>query len=79
MRHSNALVFAVLIAASMPLFADDAPSDNPHKPYKDRMHECMAQQKAANPDVGWKERHKTCEAQLKTENNHLSRPPPTEK
>jgi hypothetical protein len=79
MQQSHALIFTFLIAASTPLFADDAPSDNPHRTYKQRMHECMEQQKAANPDASAKARHKTCAAQLKTEDNHPSVPPSAEK
>jgi hypothetical protein len=67
------------LAAALLLFtfaahtlADDSPADQPVKSHRQKMHECIAQQRAANANMPQDELKKTCERLLQTQQNHPS-------
>ncbi len=64
----------MLLSASVTALADDSPTDAPVKSPRQKMHECVSQQKAANPSMARADLRKTCAAQLKTQEDHPSVP-----
>jgi hypothetical protein len=64
---------ASLAFAGMAL-ADDAPSAQPIKTPKQKMHECMAQERASNSALSKEDMKKACAAKLQSDENHPSRP-----
>ena len=54
--------------------ADDAPTDQPVKSHRQKMHECIAQQRAANANLPQAELRKTCQRLLQAQQNHPSMP-----
>jgi pentapeptide MXKDX repeat protein len=57
--------------------ADDAPSAQPVKTPKQKMHECMAQERASNSAMSKDDMKKACAAKLQSDENHPSRPQPS--
>jgi hypothetical protein len=73
------LIAAGLLASlSGAALADDSPTDQPVKTPKQRMQDCMAQQRASNSGLSKQDMHKACAAKLQSEDNHPSRPPPSD-
>jgi len=74
-------ICSILLAASLSLagmaLADDAPSAPPVKSPKQKMHECMAQQRANNSGMSKEDMKKVCAAKLQTDENHPSLPQPS--
>jgi len=74
-------MYPILLAASLSLagmvLADDAPSAPPVKSPKQKMHECMAQQRANNSGLSKEDMKKACAAKLQSDDNHPSRPQPS--
>jgi hypothetical protein len=68
------VVLTALVAAFGPAMADDAPAAKPVKTTKAQMHDCMAKQRAAHPDMSDKALRKTCQNQLQTLQDHPSIP-----
>jgi hypothetical protein len=58
-------------------FADDAPSAQPVKTPKQKMHECMTQERASNSGLSKEDMKKACAAKLQSDENHPSRPQPS--
>jgi pentapeptide MXKDX repeat protein len=67
---------ASLSFAGMAL-ADDAPSAQPVKTPKQKMHECMAQERASNSAMSRDDMKKACTTKLQSDENHPSRPQPS--
>jgi pentapeptide MXKDX repeat protein len=57
--------------------ADDTPSAQPVKSPKQKMHECMVQERANNSAMSKEDMKKACAAKLQSDENHPSRPHPT--
>jgi hypothetical protein len=74
-------IYPMLLATSLSfagiVLADDAPSAPPVKSLKQKMHECMAQQRADNSGLSKEDMKKACAAKLQSEENHPSRPQPS--
>jgi hypothetical protein len=69
------LAGTMLSMASM-AFADDAPSAQPVKTPKQKMHDCMVQESANSSTMSKEDLKKACAAKLQSEENHPSRPKP---
>jgi hypothetical protein len=67
------MVGAFLLGSAV--WADDSPSAQPVKSPKQKMHECMAQQRANNSAMSSEDLKKVCAAKLQSDENHPSRPP----
>jgi hypothetical protein len=76
--HSILLATSVsfLTLAGLAL-ADDAPSGQPVKSPKQKMQECIEQQRASNTGLSTEELKKACAAKLQSDENHPSRPQPS--
>jgi hypothetical protein len=76
----NFKMYPLFLATSLSLagmaLADDAPSAPPIKSPKQKMHECMAQERANNSALSKEEMKKACAAKLQSDENHPSRPQP---
>jgi pentapeptide MXKDX repeat protein len=70
-------VVAALFSLGNLAFADDAPSAQPVKSPKQKMHECMAQERANNSAMSKDDVKKACAAKLQSDENHPSRPQPS--
>jgi hypothetical protein len=74
-------MYPILLVASLSLagmvLADDAPSAPPVKSPKQKMHECMAQQRANNSGLSKEDMKKACAAKQQSDDNHPSRPQPS--
>jgi hypothetical protein len=74
-------IFPFLVAAIFSLgglaCADDAPSAQPIKTPKQKMHECMVQVRANNSAMSKEDTKRACAAKLQSEENHPSRPQPS--
>jgi pentapeptide MXKDX repeat protein len=75
-RKIHPLVMGALLSVGAAAFADDAPSAQPVKTPKQKMHECMAQERASNSTMSKEDMKKACVAKLQSDENHPSRPPP---
>jgi hypothetical protein len=71
------LLVGVLISIGAPVLADDAPSAAPVKSPKQKMHECMTQERASNSGMSKEDMKKACAEKLQAEENHPSRPAPS--
>lgn len=71
------LLIGALISVAAPILADDAPTAQPVKSPKQKMHECMAHQRASNSGMSKEDMKKACAAKLQNEENHPSRPEPS--
>lgn len=75
------IIYPILLATSLSLagvaLADDAPSAQPVKSPKQKMHECMAQQRANNSGLSKEDMKKACAAKLHSDENHPSHPQPS--
>jgi hypothetical protein len=70
------LVATLFSFAGMTL-ADDAPSAPPVKSHKQKMHDCMIQERANNSGMSEDDMKKACAAKLQSDANHPSRPQPS--
>jgi len=70
------LVVGAYLSLGAVAFADDAPSAQPVKTPKQKMHECMAQERASNSTMSKEDMKKACVAKLQSDESHPSRPPP---
>jgi hypothetical protein len=70
------LIGALLSLAGM-TWADDTPSAPPVKTPKQKMHECMVQERANNSGMSKEDIKKACAAKLRSDENHPSRPQPS--
>jgi hypothetical protein len=74
-------IHSIFLATSLSLagmaLADDAPSGPPIKSPKQKMQECIAQQRANNSGLSMEELKKACAAKLQSDENHPSRPQPS--
>ena len=69
-------VVGAYLALGAVAFADDAPSAQPVKTPKQKMHECMAQERENNSTMSKEDMKKACVAKLQSDESHPSRPPP---
>jgi hypothetical protein len=69
-------VVGALVSLGAIACADDAPTAQPVKTPKQKMHECMAQERASNSTMSKEDMKKACAAKLQSDENHPSRPPP---
>jgi hypothetical protein len=74
MQKATFLLMVAIAAAAPVAFADDAPSDNPVKSPKQKMHECVHKQQSDNPGMDLKSARKACAAILQHNENHPSKP-----
>jgi hypothetical protein len=70
------VVGAFLSLSGMAL-ADDAPSAQPVKTPKQKMHECMTQERTSNIGMSKEDMKKACAAKLQSDESHPSRPQPS--
>jgi hypothetical protein len=75
MTSSRIIFLSALLGLAANAFADDAPSDQPVKSPKQRMHDCMAQQHQQNPSLSKDELKKQCAQIMQSLDNHPSVPP----
>ena len=68
------LLICALISVAAPVLADDAHTAQPVKSPKQKMHECMAHERASNSGMSKEDMKKACAAKLQNEENHPSRP-----
>jgi hypothetical protein len=68
-------LIAVVWGIVAPAWADDSPSNQPVSTPKQKMHECMAKQRAANSALSIKDMRAACQNQLRTQQEHPSIPP----
>jgi hypothetical protein len=71
------LLVGILISVAAPVLADDAPSAQSVKSPKQKMHECMARERANNSGMSKDDMKKACAEKLHSEENHPSRPEPS--
>jgi hypothetical protein len=78
MKLSNyaASIVACLSLSGLAL-ADDSPNAQPVKSPKQKMHECMVQERANNSAMSKEDMKKACAAKLQSDDNHPSRPQPS--
>jgi hypothetical protein len=76
-RKIPPFVVGALLSLAGVAMADDAPSAQPVKTSKQKMHECMTQERANNSGMTKEDMKKTCAAKLQSEQNHPSRPQPS--
>jgi hypothetical protein len=74
-------IYPILMAASLSFagmaLADDAPTAQPIKTPKQKMHECMTQERADHSAMSKDDMKKACAAKLQADENHPSRPQPS--
>lgn len=77
----NYKIYPLLLGAFLSLggvaSADDAPNAQPVKTPKQKMNECMAQERASKSAMTKDDMKKACAAKLQSEENHPSHPQPS--
>ncbi|HEY0746437.1 MAG TPA: hypothetical protein VGD63_07035 [Steroidobacteraceae bacterium] len=69
-----AMLLVGLVGISAQALADDTPADQPVLTHKQKMHDCMAKQRASNGGMSSQDMRKACENELKTQQDHPSIP-----
>jgi hypothetical protein len=73
---SYAAFAATFLSFAGMAFGDDTPSAQPVKSPQQKMHECIAQQRANNGGMSKEDMKKACVAKLQSDENHPSHPQP---
>jgi hypothetical protein len=55
---------------SVPLWADDAPTEAPGRTASQKMHDCMERERAADPAKREHDMKRSCKAELNSQDNH---------
>jgi pentapeptide MXKDX repeat protein len=74
MKYTIFPIITVCLSLAGVALADDAPSAPPVKSQKQKMHECMAQERATNSAMSEQDMKKACTQKLQSDENHPSRP-----
>jgi hypothetical protein len=77
MRYISPLLIGTFLSFGGAVLADDAPSAQPVKTAKQKMQECMAQERANNHAMSEHDLKKACAAKVQSDENHPSRPQPS--
>jgi hypothetical protein len=73
-KKTYPLMISLLLAVAAPVLADDSPTAQPIKTPKQKMHDCMAKERANNSGMSREDMKKACSEKLQSEENHPSRP-----